>query len=126
MMPDKKKSLEERRAKFVYECARLHAETLECPVVPKHWAQREREFKDQFVELTTDLCSGKKQFEDFEKAHDSWVKKYFEMGWIFGEIYDPENRIHPDLVPFNELDPKEKIKDEVFLRLVSIAKDCIW
>ena len=42
------------------------------------------------------------------------------------EKYDPENRIHPDLVTYSELDPKERVKDEVFVRLVEIAKDCIW
>ena len=40
--------------------------------------------------------------------------------------YDPVKRIHPDLVPFDELDPKEKIKDEVFLWLVKMAKKFIW
>ena len=117
---------QERKAKFVYEGARLHAIMLECPVIHNAWENREQDFKDQFVTLIEDLCSGKRKFTDFEEAHDSWMKKYFEMGWKYGDRYDPENRVHPDLVPYDDLDPKEKIKDEVFLRLVSIAKDCIW
>ena len=119
-------NVDKRRAKFVYEAARLHAIQLECPVIPKRWEEREQEFKDQFIELISDLCSGKRAFQNFEEAHDSWMKKYFEMGWKYGEKYDPKNKIHPDLVPYNELNPKEKIKDEVFVRLVEIAKDCIW
>ena len=114
------------KAEFVYECARLHAITLKCPVVPASWIDRERDFKAQFENLIDDFCSGKKQFRDFEEAHDSWMDKYFEMGWKLGDTYDPENRIHPDLVPYDALDPKEKVKDEVFVRLVEIAKDCIW
>jgi len=116
----------EARAKFVYEAARLHAECLGCPVVPAPWEDREPEFKEQFVELITDLCSGKRKFQDFKEAHDSWMSKYFEMGWKYGPVYDPSKKIHPDLVPYEELDPKEKVKDEVFLRLVDIAKDCMW
>ena len=119
-------NLNERRAKFVYEGARLHATQLECPIIPKSWEEREEDFKVQFRELISDLCSGKREFQDFEIAHNSWMKKYFEMGWVYGKKYDPENRVHPDLVPYNELDPKEKVKDEVFVRLVEIAKDCIW
>jgi len=118
--------LKESRARFVYEGARLHAIQLECPVIPKAWEEREEEFTTQFVELIDDLCSGKREFQDFEEAHDSWTKKYLEMGWVYGKEYDPENKVHPDIVPYNELDLKEKVKDEVFLRLVEIARDCIW
>ncbi|MCD6148991.1 hypothetical protein J7J18_06495 [bacterium] len=48
------------------------------------------------------------------------------MGWKYGEKYDPENKIHPDLVPYNKLPLEEQVKDEVFVRLVEIARDCIW
>ena len=121
-----KRKVAERKAKFVYEAARLHAQILGCPVVPKRWEEREEEFKEQFVELIADLCEGKREFRDFEAAHNSWMKRYLEMGWRYGEVYDPERKIHPDLVLYDELDPKEKVKDEVFLRLVEIARDCIW
>lgn len=116
----------ERRAIFVYEGARLHAIYLKCPVIPASWNERETDFKEQFIELVSDLASGKRKFQNLEKTHDSWMKKYLEMGWKYGKQYDPANRVHPDLVPYGKLDPKEKIKDEVFLRLVKIAKDCIW
>ena len=121
-----KYNLNERRATFVYEGARLHAICLQCPVIPKPWNEREQDFRTQFVELISDLCSGKRNFKDPEEAHNSWMKKYFEMGWEYGKTYNPENRTHPDLVPYDDLDPKEKIKDEVFMQLVEIARDCIW
>ncbi|MCD6148990.1 hypothetical protein J7J18_06490 [bacterium] len=72
--------LNERRAKFVYEGARLHAVQLRCPVIPKPWDEREKEFKEQFRDLTADLCSGKKKFQNSEEAHNSWMKKYLENG----------------------------------------------
>lgn len=120
------KELNERRALFVYEAARLHAIALECPVVPKPWGVREPEFKKQFIELIGDLCAGKRTFPTPEAAHKSWMDKYIEMGWSYGETYDPDNKIHPDLVPFDDLDPKEMIKDEVFMNLVTLAKKYIW
>ena len=118
--------LNTRRAIFVYEAARLHAVNLRCPIIPKQWDEREEDFKEQFRELIADLCSGKREFQDFEEAHNSWMNKYFDMGWVYGEKYDPENRVHPDLLSYNLLNIKEKVKDEVYVRLVEIAKDCIW
>lgn len=114
------------RARFVYEAARLHAKELRCPVVPKSWDEREEEFKEQFISLIDDLCNGRREFQDPKEAHDSWWEKYKEMGWKYGETYDPENKTHPDMVPYEDLDPREKVKDEVFLRLVELAENCIW
>jgi len=118
--------LKERRAIFVYEAARLHAMLLRCPVIPKSWDERDPDFRKQLVELVDDLYSERKMLRDSKEAHDSWVRKRKEMGWIFGKEYNPEKKTHPNLVPYESLDPKEKVKGEVFLRLVSIAKECMW
>jgi len=115
-----------RRAIFVYEGARLHALQLNCPIIPKPWARREEEFRLQFIKLVDDLITGKRAFSDPETAHDSWMKKYKEMGWKYGKEYDPDKKTHPDLVPYEELDPREKVKDDVFLALVDIAGEYIW
>ena len=41
---------------------------------------------------------------------------------MYGETYDPENRIHPDLVPYAELGTLERDKDAVFVALCEIAR----
>jgi len=86
-----------RRAIFVYEGVRLHAQMLSCPVIPRPWNEREEEFKLQFTELVDDLIAGRRKFSDSQ-----------------------------DLASHSKLDPKERVKDDVFLVLVNIAGECIW
>jgi len=122
---EREMTYKERRAWFVYEGARVHAIALRCPVISNYWEDRSPEFKEYFVNLVSGLCLGKKG-KGFEEIHDSWRKKYLNMGWVPGEKYSPEKKTHPDLVPYQDLNLKEKVKDEVFLKLVEIAKTCIW
>ena len=48
--------LNERRAQFVYDGARLAATASEAPIVPVAWIEREVAFKDQFLEVIERQC----------------------------------------------------------------------
>ncbi len=118
-------TFDERRAAFVYEAARAYAMFCGCPVVPRPWALREEDFKKGFVEKVSALCSGEMEVEASPKEiHDQWVLSYKKMGWVYGEVYDTVKRVHPDLVPYDDLDPREKMKDDVFVKLVELARSC--
>ena len=122
-----RKNLKMRRARFVYEGARLHIIALECPVkAPPPWELRSNGFKNQFIELVRDISFEKRNFTTPEKAYISQAQKYLDLGYECNEPYGPVKEKHPNLVPYEELDPKEKIKDEVFLWLVKMAKRFIW
>ncbi len=52
----------------------------------------------------------------------SWEKRM--NGWISGKTRDDTNKIHPSLIPFDELDEGEKEKDRKLVRLIpSILQD---
>ena len=118
-------SLTERRAEFVYEGARLAAIAANAPIVPAPWAERETAFKDQFLKAIGRQC-GEKRSKSPEELHGSWMQAYFSMGWIYGEKYDRENKIHPDLVPYSDLGQLEQDKDSVFVALCEIARQWIY
>ena len=61
-----------------------------------------------------------------EELHGSWMQAYFNMGWLHGENYDRDKRIHPDLVPYDQLGQLEKDKDAVFVALCEIARQWIY
>jgi len=110
-----------KRARFVYEAARLEAEVSGRRIVPESWEDREDDFKEQFVKVVEKQCSDEK-FEGPEQAHDSWWQKYIDMGWQYGPERSVEKRTHPDMVPFHELPADEREKDEIFLRLCYVAE----
>ena len=117
--------LNERRAIFVYEAARLAAIAARAPIVPAAWEQREIPFRIQFLDLIIRQC-GPNRSSSAEQLHESWMSGYLKMGWRYGERYEPERRLHPDLVPYSELGQLERDKDTVFVALCEIARQYIY
>jgi len=118
-------NLTERRAIFVYEGARLAAVASGAPIVPVPWEEREQDFKDQFLKVIERQC-GEKRSKSPEELHGSWMQSYLSMGWVYGEVYDRDKRIHPDLVPYADLGQLERDKDAVFVALCEIARQWIY
>ena len=118
-------SLIERRAEFVYNAARIAAIAAQAPVIPLPWDEREKDFKDQFLEVIERQC-GDQRSKSPEELHGSWMQSYITMGWKYGKKYDREKRIHPDLVPYAELEQLERDKDSVFVALCEIARQWIY
>ena len=114
-----------RRAEFVYNAARLAAIAAEAPVIPTLWADREYQFRDQFLDVIQRQC-GELRSESPEELHESWMQAYFTMGWVYGEVYDREGKTHPDLVPYTDLGQLERDKDGVFIALCEIARQFIY
>lgn len=119
------KTLIERRAKFIYDAARLAAEAAEAPIIPVSWEEREQDFKEQFAEVIERQC-GEQRSHSPEELHGSWMQAYFAMGWVYGDKYDREKKIHPDLVPYEQLGQLEQDKDAVFIALCEIARQWIY
>lgn len=118
-------NLSERRAQFVYEGARLAAKAANAPIIPVSWDEREEPFKAQFLEVIERQCSEQRSRSP-EELHGSWMQAYFTMGWSYGPEYDRENKMHPDLVPYTDLNQLERDKDAVFVALCEIARQWIY
>lgn len=117
--------LTERRARFVYDGARLAAQASNAPIVPDPWDKREEPFKKQFREVIERQC-GEGRSRSSEELHGGWMQAYIEMGWKYGPVYDREKKIHPDLVPYAQLGRLERDKDAVFIALCEIARQWVY
>ncbi len=118
-------NIAERRAKFVYDGARLAAQAACAPVIPLKWNEREGPFQEQFLKVIERQC-GEQRSSSPEELHGSWMQSYYAMGWIYGEQYSRADKIHPDLVPYAELGQLERDKDAVFIALCEIARQWIY
>ena len=106
-------------SEWIYEAARLEAMASHRRIVPETWAQRDEAFRAQMTAYVESLRG--KPLPTPEAAHDSWWRKYEEMGWQYGPVRDVKAKTHPDMVPFANLPKDERDKDEVFLALVAFA-----
>ena len=118
-------NLNERRAEFVYNGARLAAIASKAPIVPIQWAEREEDFRVQFLNVIERQCGLQKSMSP-EELHGSWMQSYLTMGWVYGDVYDRDKRVHPDLVPYALLGQLERDKDAVFVALCEIARQFIY
>ena len=48
-----------------------------------------------------------------ENVHEVWSAQRIAEGWRYGEKRDDEARVHPCLLPYSELDEKEKEYDRL-------------
>ena len=117
--------LNERRAEFVYEGARIAAIAARAPIIPAPWTDREEAFRTQFLAVIERQCGPDRSMSP-EELHGSWMQAYYAMGWVYGDTYDRDKRTHPDLVPYARLGQLERDKDAVFVALCEIARQWIY
>lgn len=118
-------NLSERQAEFVYEGARIAALAAQAPIIPEPWADREDEFRTQFVEVIERQCGPMRSSSPAE-LHGGWVQAYIDMGWTYGPERCQEKKTHPDMVPYDQLGQLEQDKDAVFVALCEIARQWIY
>lgn len=116
--------LTERRARFVYNAALLQAIAVGASVIPEPWDERDDAFRAQFREVIERQMGSMRSGSPAE-LHGGWVQAYIDMGWTYGPVRDIEAKTHPDMVPFDQLEKRERDKDAVFIALCEIARQWI-
>lgn len=57
-----------------------------------------------------------------EASHISWMKQKIEDGWTYGPTKQPDLKLHPCLVQFNQLPKEQQAKDFIFRAIVHAFK----
>lgn len=57
--------------------------------------------------------------------HNNWLAFKQEQGYVYGEKIDNEAKTHPCIVEYSELPEEQKIKDSLFISIVSTFQNRI-
>jgi hypothetical protein len=57
-----------------------------------------------------------------EQSHHEWMLYKKAEGWKFGYIKNEGRKTHPNLVSYDSLDPRQRLKDTLFVELVNQLK----
>jgi hypothetical protein len=60
-----------------------------------------------------------------EQSHESWLKEKAETGWKYGPVKDPDKKEHPCFVPYAELPPEQRRKDDIFVTVVRTVANAL-
>lgn len=60
-----------------------------------------------------------------EASHEAWMAQKIAEGWTYGDIKDPDRKMHPCLKPFDDLTVEQQAKDYIFKAVVDalISRD---
>lgn len=62
-----------------------------------------------------------------ENAHEVWAFNRMKEGWSYGPFRDDENKLHPDLIPYNRLPESEKEYDrEMAMNTIKLVQKLGW
>jgi len=59
------------------------------------------------------------------ESHESWLKEKSETGWAWGEVKDPEKKLHPCFMPYDQLPDAQKAKDDIFTHVVTVVASAL-
>jgi hypothetical protein len=98
----------EAAAELALEANRLYCKMIGDNSQP-NWREATDEQRDsmrQAVELALDGATPQQQ-------HEQWADYKYRHGWVYGKAKNPTTREHPCLVPYDQLPPEHKAKDEL-------------
>lgn len=53
-----------------------------------------------------------------QASHESWMKQKIADGWVYGPVKDPAAKVHPCIMPFDQLPREQQAKDYIFRAIV--------
>lgn len=55
-------------------------------------------------------------------SHNSWLEVKRAEGWAYGRVKDLDRKLHPCFVPYEDLPPLQRAKDDIFVLVVNALR----
>ena len=55
--------------------------------------------------------------------HDTWMDNKAKDGWVYGDVKDADAKTHPLMIPFEQMNDIDKMKDQIFIDVVCKNRD---
>ncbi len=52
------------------------------------------------------------------QSHENWLREKQGEGWVYGLVKDPDAKIHPCCVSYEDLPLEQRVKDSLFIGVV--------
>ncbi len=105
----------EETARVAHEVNRIYCESLGDTSQPK-WEDAPEWQRNSAIDGVEFLTNYEEALPS--ASHENWMRDKIKAGWIKGNIKDPEKKIHPCLVPFDDLPVAQQLKDRFFHAVV--------
>lgn len=109
----------EQIAMVCHEANRAYCDTLQ-DASQKSWAEAEQWQRDSAikgVQFRLDNPDAPRSAQ-----HDAWMQDKLNDGWAYGEVKNPDLKLHPCIVPYDELPEEQRLKDALFQAVVDALK----
>ena len=106
-------------AKVCHEANRAWCEVHQ-DFTQKRWDEAEAWQKDAAIEGVKFLLQNPQT--KVSGQHNNWMAKKVAEGWIYGKEKNVAKKIHPGLLPYEELSLFEQKKDQLFQAIVNALK----
>jgi len=104
----------------VEACARVGYEVYRAgfgdPTKPE-WDSAPDDERETAREMVVAVLSGSTP----EQEHAKWCTRKDGAGWSFGDDYDEERKLHPNMVPYDDLPEEHRALDQLFVAAVASA-----
>lgn len=107
----------EQIARVVHEANRAVQVEQADPTIPvgPAWDDLDDETRRSAIEGVQGVLNGNTP----EESHQSWCEFKIAHGWVLGPVKSDDLKEHPLLVPYDELPESQRLKDHLFVAIVT-------